>query len=146
MDVIVFRKGIPISALKNKWGNMLLILQKFITCEGRFGFMYVYHIRLLMIFLENQTINLPFFLLNNLRRMDTNVQKKIKSIETTMYHHGLVKILVEFHLKSVGDTWEDFLVRFFPRMLQSHPRRVMLRKVGRERSALIFKPPHKIMM
>lgn len=45
MDVIVFRKRIPILALKNKWGNMLLILQKFITCEGRFGFMYVYHIR-----------------------------------------------------------------------------------------------------
>jgi len=104
MDVTVFRKGIPISSLKNKWGNMLLILQKFITCEGRFGFMYVYHIRLLMNFLENGTINLPFFLLNSLRRMATNIQKKIESIETTMYHHGLVKILVEFHLKSIGDT------------------------------------------
>ena len=28
-----------------------------------------------------------------------------------MYHHGLIKILVEFHLKSVGDTWENFLIR-----------------------------------
>jgi len=113
MDVTIFRKGIPISSLKNKWGNMLLILQKFITCEGRFGFMYVYHICLLINFLENGTINLPFFLLNSLRRMATNIQKKIRSIETTMYHHGLVKILVEFHLKSIGDTWEDFLVRIF---------------------------------
>lgn len=85
MDVTVFRKGIPISALKNKWSNMLLILQKIITCEGRFGFMYVYHIRLLMNFLENGTINLPFFLLSSLRRMAANVQKKIESIETTMY-------------------------------------------------------------
>ena len=113
MDVTVFRKGIPISSLKNKWGNMMLILQKFITCEGRFGFIYVYHMRLLMNFLENGTINLSFFLLNSLRRMATNVQKKIESIETTMYHHGLVKILVEFHLKSIGDTWEYFLVRNF---------------------------------
>jgi len=113
MDVTVSRKEIPISALKNKWVNMSLILQKFITCEGQFGFMYVYHIHLLMNFLENGTINLPFFLLNSLRRMATNVQKKIESIETTMYHHGLVKILVEFHLKSIGDTWEDFLVRNF---------------------------------
>lgn len=113
MNVTIFRKGIPISALKNKWSNMLLILQKFSTCEGRFGFMYVYHICLLMIFLENLTINLPFFLLNSLRRMATHVQKKIESIETTMYYHGLVKILVEFHLKSVGDTWEDFLVIIF---------------------------------
>lgn len=99
MDVIVFRKGISISTLKNKWGNMMLILQKFITYEGIFGFMYVYHIHLLRNFLENGTINLPFFLLNSLRRMATNVQKKIESIETTMYHHGLVKILVEFHLR-----------------------------------------------
>jgi len=104
MDFIVFRKEIPISTLKNKWGNILLILQKLITCEGRFGFMYVCHIHLLMNFLENGTINLPFFLLNSLRNMATNFQKKIESIETTMYHHGLVKILVEFHLKSKGDT------------------------------------------
>ena len=113
MDVTVFRKGIPISALKNKWSSMLLILQKFITCEGRFWSMYVYHICLLMNFLENGTINLPFFPLNSLRRMATNVQKKVESIETTLYHHGLVKILVEFHLRSIGDTWEDFLVRNF---------------------------------
>ena len=75
--------------------------------------MYVYHIRLLINFLENGTLNLPFFLLNSLRRMTTNVQKKVESIETTLYHHGPMKILVEFHLRSVGDTWKDFLVRNF---------------------------------
>ena len=73
MDTSVFRRGILISVLKGKWSSMLLILQKFITCEGRFGPMYVYHIRLLMNFLENGTLNLPFFLLNSLRRMTTNV-------------------------------------------------------------------------
>lgn len=53
MDIFVFRKGIPISACKSKWKSMLLILQKFITYEGRFGCMFVYHIRLSMNFLEN---------------------------------------------------------------------------------------------
>ena len=52
MDILVFKKGIPSSALKNKWRNMLLILQKFITCEGRFGTLYVFHIRLMMNFLD----------------------------------------------------------------------------------------------
>ena len=66
--------------------------------------MYVYHIRLLINFLKNGEINLPFFLLNSLRRMASNVQKKIDFIDTTMYHHGLVKILIEFHLKGIGDT------------------------------------------
>ena len=136
MDVIVFRKGIPVSALNNKWGTMLLILQKFITCEGIFGFMYVYHIRLLMNFLENGTINLPFFLLNCLRKMATNVQKKIESIETTMYHHGLVKILVEFHLKSIGDTWEDFLVRNFFQDAPESPEESHVKKSRRRKISI----------
>jgi len=103
MDVSVFRKGIPISALKSKWRNMLLILHKFITCEGRFGCMYVYHIFLFMNFLENGEINFPFFLLNNLRRMASNVQNKIEFIDTTMYHHRLIKVLIEYYLKGIGD-------------------------------------------
>lgn len=45
MDTIVFKKGIPSTALRSKWRNVLLILQKFVTCEGRFGYMYFYHVR-----------------------------------------------------------------------------------------------------
>ena len=59
MDVTIFKKGIPSSALKTKWRNMLLVLQKFITCEGRYGTFYVYHIRLIMHFLEEE-LNLPY--------------------------------------------------------------------------------------
>lgn len=135
MDISVFRKRIPISALKNKWSGMLLILQKFITCEGRFGSTYVYQIRLLMNFLENGTLNLPFFLLNSLRRMATNVQSKVESIETTLYHHGLVRILVEFHLRTVGDTWDYFLENnFFHEALDfsegSHAKRSRIKKTN----------------
>lgn len=73
MDITVFKHGIPVSALKEKWTSLLLIIQKFITCEGRYGSMYMYHIRLLMNFLENQTINLPYFLLSSLKKMSTTV-------------------------------------------------------------------------
>ena len=111
MDTSVYKKGIPSSALKNKWRNMLLILQKFITCEGRFGCMFVYHARLLMNFLEDGEINLPCFLLNSIKKMSTNVHKIVQFIDNTMHHHGLIKILIEFHLKSIGDSWEIFLIR-----------------------------------
>ena len=73
----IFKRGIHISALKDKWSSLLLIIQKFITCEGRYGSMYMYHIRLLMNFSENETINLPYFLLNNIRKMSTTIQNKI---------------------------------------------------------------------
>ena len=110
MDVSIFKKGIPSSALKNKWRNMLLILQKIITCEGRFGTLYVYHIQLMMHFLDEE-INSPFFLLHSLKRMASNVQKRVQFLETTLYHHGLVKILIEHHLRKVGDNWDEFLLR-----------------------------------
>jgi len=45
-----------------------------------------------------------------------------------MYHHGLVKILVEFHLKSIGDTWEDFLVRNFSQDAPKSPEESHVKK------------------
>ena len=69
------------------------------------------HIRLLMNFIEEHEMKLPYFLLNSLKNMSGNVQKRIQFIENTMYHHGLIKILVEFHIQSIGNTWETFLVR-----------------------------------
>lgn len=43
--------------------------------------------------------------------MSMIVQNKIQFIDNAMYHHGLIKILVEFHLQSIGDNLENFLVR-----------------------------------
>ena len=42
--------------------------------------------------------------------MSRNAQKNIQFIETTMYHHGLIKMVIEFHLKGLGDDWENFLL------------------------------------
>ena len=111
MDTIVFTKGIPVHALKEEWASLLLVIQKFVTCEGRFGSMYMYHAILLMNFLENQTLNLPYFLLLSLKKMSIRVQKHIGNIDPRLYHHGLIKILIEDHLKKNKDTWEQFLIR-----------------------------------
>ena len=73
MDTTIFKNEIPSTTLKNKWRNMLLIIQKFVTCEGRFGCMFVYHARLLMNFLKDGEINLPYFLLNSLKKMSGTV-------------------------------------------------------------------------
>jgi len=73
MDTTVYKKGILSFDLKNKWRNLLLVLQKFITCEGSFGQMYFYHVRMMVHFLEDHLMNLSYFLLNSLRKMATNV-------------------------------------------------------------------------
>lgn len=64
--------------------------------------MFFYHIRLLMKFLNENEINLPYFLLNSIGKMSGNIQRRIQFIDNTMYHHGLVEILVESHLQSIG--------------------------------------------
>lgn len=111
MDITIFMKGIPCRTLKGKCRDLLLVIQKFIIYEGRFGFMFFYHIRLMMHFLEENEINLPFFFINSLRKMSGNVQKRIQLIENTMYHHNLIKKLIEFHLERLGDNWDSFLVK-----------------------------------
>jgi len=111
MDTTVFTKGILVHALKEEWASLLLVIQKFVTCEGRFSSMYMYHARLLMNFLENQTLNLPYFLLLSLKKMSITVQKHIGNINPHLYHHGLIKNLIEDHLRKNKDTWEQFLIR-----------------------------------
>lgn len=115
---------------------MLLILQKIITYEGRFKCMYVYHIHLLMNFLDNGNTNPPFFLLNSLRRMASNVKKKIEFLETTMYHHGLAKILVEYHLNKIRDTWENFLIRNHFWETPKSPEKYSVRKSRKKKTNL----------
>src|ERR1700733_6873892 len=58
-----------------------------------------------------EDINLPYFLLSSLRKMCSIVQRNPGNIESHLYHHGLVKMLVEEQLKANKDTWNKFLVR-----------------------------------
>ena len=133
MDITVFKRGIPVHTIKDEWATLLLIVQKFITCEGRFGSMYMYHTRILMNFLENRTLNLPYFLFNSLKKMAVTVQKHLGDVEPHLYHHGLIKILIEKELKERKDTWEQFLVRNFFEEPQEIPEGSSIRRSRRKR-------------
>ena len=110
MDTSIFTKGIPVSYVKEEWTTLLLLVQKFLTCEGRFWVLYIYHAKVMMHFL-GEDINLPYFLLSSLKKMCSIAQRNPGNIESHLYHHGLVKMLVEEQLKANKDTWKRFLVR-----------------------------------
>lgn len=55
--------------------------------------------------------SISIFSLYSLRKMVANIKRKIQSSDNALYHHGLVKILIEAHLNIKGDNWEDFLVQ-----------------------------------
>jgi hypothetical protein len=44
-------KGMPISLLNTRWHGLLVVLRQFVTCEGRFGLVFLYHIIMLMNFI-----------------------------------------------------------------------------------------------
>jgi hypothetical protein len=105
-----FPKGTPITLIKPRWHDLLLILKQFITCEGRYGLVFLYHIRLLMIFLGFK-LNMPFYLFMSLHKMSKLYQKQKFNPLSSLFHHGLIRILLLSHLAKIGDTWEDFLCR-----------------------------------
>jgi hypothetical protein len=103
-------KGTPIVLFKPRWHGLLLILKQFVTCEGRYRLVFLYHVRLLMVFLGFD-LNMPFYLLKSLQKMAKFYQSQNVNAQSSLFHHGLIRILVISQLSNVGDNWQDFVTR-----------------------------------
>jgi hypothetical protein len=106
-----WNKGMPTLAFKNKWRDILFILQKYVTCEGKYGIYFYYHLQLLIHFIKCRELNMSFYLLKSLKNMALIIQHSTKSLERSLFHFGLVKILVEAILQEKNNNWVQFLVR-----------------------------------
>ena len=74
--------------------------------------------------LKGLRLNLPYFLLHSLHKMAIMVQCTIGNQDRSIFHHGLIKMLVPYQLVIVGKTWDEFLkdnefglTQFFPTYL-----------------------------
>jgi hypothetical protein len=101
-------KGIPITLLKPRWHSLLLILKQFVTCKGRYRLVFLYHIRFLINFIGFD-LDIQFYLLMILYNMSKHHKQQV--VNSSMFHHGSVKILLMHHLSTIGDSWEIFLMR-----------------------------------
>ena len=63
-----------------------------------------------MIF-KGYPVNIPFFFLNSLHKMASTYQINVGDKNRSLFHHGLIKILVSYRLEELGQTWDSFLVR-----------------------------------
>jgi hypothetical protein len=61
-------RGMPISTLKPRWHDLLMVVKQFVTCEGRYGLVFLYHLRLLMNFM-GYPLNMPFYFQRSLYKM-----------------------------------------------------------------------------
>jgi hypothetical protein len=67
---------------------------------------YQYHIRILLHFTGKDLMNLPFYLFRSTGKMVDRVQDKSKVVDTSVFHSGLIKMLVMEELKNKNIDWE----------------------------------------
>ena len=85
---------IPSEDVLEPFENLLRVIWKYFTCEGKFDKAHQYHIRLLMHFTGRSPLNLPFFLYRSLGKMADNVQAKTDHPKSSLFHFSLVNLMV----------------------------------------------------
>lgn len=88
--------------------ELLKVIQRYFTCEGRFNMVYLYHIRLLLHFTSKRALNLPYFLYKSIGKMAGKIQANLKSYENSLFHCVLIKLMIVKEMKKRKKTWESF--------------------------------------
>jgi hypothetical protein len=84
-------KGMPVTSLKSRWHDLLAIINQFVTCEGRYGLVFLYHLWLFMSFIYFP-LNMPHFLLRSLYKKAKRFKRE--KADYSLFHHCLIKIIV----------------------------------------------------
>ena len=93
---------IPRSCIKDTYAKLLLNIQRYFTYEGRYHKVYTYHFKLLLHFTGMISLDFPFYLHRSLAKMSDKVQDKCDGCETSLFHHGLIKLLVLNELQKIS--------------------------------------------
>jgi hypothetical protein len=101
-------RGLPAKMLKPRWYDLLMIVKQFVTCEGRYGFVFLFHLRLLMVFMGFE-LSMPHYLHRSLFKMAKKYKRR--QADTSLFHVGLIKMLVVYELGLRRDSWHNFLNR-----------------------------------
>ena len=102
-------RGVPRNYVKEHYALLLTCIQKYLTCEGRYNKVYSYHFKLLLHFTGKVSIDLPFYLFRSLSKMCDKVQLRKEDSETSLFHHGLIKLLVLDGLQRIDRDWNSFI-------------------------------------
>ena len=95
-------KVVPIEFFHRKCNSLLSLIKQLFTYERLYGLVFYYLIRLIMTF-QGFHLNLPFCLHRILQKMSKFYQRLSQNLETGLFHHGLIRTLVEYHLTNTGD-------------------------------------------
>lgn len=88
---------------------MLIVVQRYITCEGRFNTSLLLHMRYLCHISGYKALNLPYFLHKDLLKMSKKIQLNPSAASHHIFHAGLIKILVKYELDKKNNSWDIFV-------------------------------------
>ena len=94
-----WKKGMPVSYLEEEWQELFKGIQLYITSEGWYDKVMMYHIKLLDHFTGKTPLNLPFFLHKSLTKVCKKIRAQPLSIKSTLCHFGLIKLIILEELK-----------------------------------------------
>ena len=77
------------------------------SCDRHFSHLNYYHLRLLLA-LQGCKLNLPFYLWQSLKKISQEV-RSFSNPDRSLFHHGLIKIILQFQLFVNGKSWDSFL-------------------------------------
>ena len=83
-------------------------------------------------------MNLPFFFLKSLQNMSSRIKQHEDHTSQSIFHHGLIKLIITTVLQHEGRTWDFFLFwsDVHPQQEDQQPKRqtdkgkVMMKKLG----------------
>jgi hypothetical protein len=99
----------PVSHLEDEWQDQFKGIQLYITSEGRYDKMMLYHFKLLDHFTGKTLMNLPFFFHKSLTKVCKKIRAEPLSMKNTLFHFGLIKLIILEELRQRGRTWQHFL-------------------------------------
>ena len=85
-------------------------------------------------------MNLPFFFLRSLQKMSNRVKQHEDHTSQSIFHHGLIKLIISTVLQHEGKTWDFFIFwsGFQTKEEDQKPKRqadkgkVLMRKLGQK--------------
>jgi hypothetical protein len=109
-----WKKGIPRNYIKEEYPPMIASLQRFLTCEGRYVVIFIYHLRFLLHFEGGREIDFSYFLWMSLNKMVRGVKSLSKTEKTSIYHQGLIKMLVLHEIRRQRISWKILITQHLP--------------------------------
>jgi len=104
-----WNKGVPAKHLQEKWGSAMIAIKQYITCEGRYKCLYKFHFRFLLHLTGQRLMNLPFYLIKDLTKISTKIQKNPMAIDSSLAHHSLITMIVFNQVIKAGLSIRSFL-------------------------------------